>query len=696
LPHASSSFRVYTPGELTFSLVQFSGGRSIPYLIQPEEITPGRALFYTSTCGGCNAGCGLLVKNRDGRPIKLEGNPDHLLSRGGLCAVGQASLLGLYDSLRLKQPLKDGKPATWEEVDRAILAQLESFRRDGSAVRWLTRTTTSPTTRAVIESFLKSFPNARQVVYDPLSNSAILEAHELTHGVRLLPQFRFENAEVVVSFDADFLGTWISPVRFTRGYRAGRSLEGKPPRLSYHVQFESCLSLTGSKADERFRLAPYELGLVMTHLAARLAKNAGITMNASGPEESPVPGSSLDALANRLWRAHGRSLVVCGRQDVQTQALCNFLNHLLGNYGSTLDLEHPSLQSQGSDRELESLVRELHEGKVAALLIDDLNPAYELPDSEALAEALRRVPLLVSFAERLDETASLARYVCPNHHYLESWSDAEPVSGILSLRQPAIHHLGNTRPVLESLALWSGAPNRAYDLIRDYWKARIFPRQTRQGDFEAFWEGVLQDGYVEVAAEPIRAKPFDRSPVRPVTGAPRPPADAFALVLYPKVGMLDGRHSYNPWLQELPDPISKVTWDNYACLSPAAAGRLSVRDGDVVRLEAQGPNAQPRVLELPTLVQPGQHDAVVAVALGYGSNLSARFSKVGPTWIEARPSVGEDGVVGKNAAPFLELAGGILSSPRGFVKVSKTGKFRELASTQSHHALKVPERLWPR
>ena len=667
--------------------------KAIPFLIQPEEIIPGRSLFYASTCAGCSAGCGLLVKSRDGRPIKLEGNRQHPVSRGGLCAVGQASILGLYDSHRLKQPMREGKQTSWEEVDRAVMAQLEAIRKDGGTVRILSGSIISPTLRDAMQKFLKPFPNARHVVYDPLSSSAIPEAHDLTHGTRVLPRYRFERAAVIVSFGADFLGTWISPVEFTRAYQAGRNLAEKPPRMSYHVEFESVLSLTGSKADKRLPVAPGELGLVMTHLTQRVAEKAGASFEAAAVAPSPIPANLLDDLAERLGQARGRSLVVCGSQDVQAQVLCNFLNHLLGNYGTTLDIEHPSFQRQGNDHELEALLRELGDGKVSALLVYGVNPVYDLPQGKSLGETLRRVPLVISLGERLDETASAARYVCPDPHFLESWSDAEAVSGVVSLSQPVLHPLGNTRSVPETLATWSGTPKSAYEMLRESWQANIFPRQKKEHSFQAFWDRAVEAGYVEVESRPGQAKPFNLAAARPFLAAPHPPAGALALVLYPKVTMLDGRHAYNPWLHELPDPISKVSWDNYACFSPATAAKLGINEGDVVRIDAHGSDGNSGTLELPALLQPGQHDATVAVALGYGSELSARFAKVGPAWLDALPSVGEDGRVGKNAAPLMELAGGALRYGRRTVRLTKTWKKAALASTQSHHTLSVPEKL---
>jgi MoCo/4Fe-4S cofactor protein with predicted Tat translocation signal len=664
----------------------------IPLLAQSEFLTPGRAVYYASTCGACPSGCGSLIKNCDGRPIKLEGNREHPVSRGGLCAVGQASVLGLYDSLRLKDPLIDGKAASWQDVDTAVMARLRDTARADRLVCFLSGTNTSPTHRAVIERFLRAFPNSRHVVYDSLSCSAILDAHERTHGARLLPRYQFDRADVVVSFAADFLGTWISPVEFAAGYASRRTLETPTPRLSYHAQFESRMSLTGSKADLRRAVSPGEIGMVMNQLAERIAKAAGVALNWGEPAETSVVASELDELARRLWENRGRSLVVCGVQDVSTQVVCNYLNYLLGNYGTTLDIEQPSLQRQGDDQALTVLVDDLRRGRVAALLVEGVDPVAELPDGEQLAAAIMQVPLRVSFQDHLDETARLAQFVCPDHHYLESWSDAEPVSGILSLTQPAIAPLANRRSVLESLASWAGEAKRAYDLIRDHWRQNVFPRQKAQSSFDTFWQLSLHDGYTVVDAASTQPKEFSLSAVAPLPLSATRGAGELELVLYPKVGLLSGAHAGNPWLQELPDPISKVAWDNYACFSPATAARLGIVDGDVVSIKTAQPGAAAELL-LSAFVQPGQHDRVVAVALGYGRIESERFARVGPQWLEGRPTVGEDGRVGKNAAALLELRDGLIHYAGRGVAVARTNARHLLASTQDFYSLSVPPNL---
>jgi Fe-S-cluster-containing dehydrogenase component len=663
---------------------------ALPYVAQPEGIVPGRPVLYASTCGACEARCGIVITTRDGRPLKIEGNPDHPLSRGSTCAVGQASILGLYDGQRLSFPTRRGQRSTWGEVDREIREALGRIRDEGGAVRLLTSTISSPTTAALVADFLGAFKNARHVTYDALSASAVLDAHALTHGARVLPRYHFDRADVIVSLDADFLGTWISPVEHTRGYTSRRRIDDRAPAVPverpFHVQIESRLSLTGSNADQRLRAAPGDLGHLATHLAARLARLAGMPLAAEGLAPSPAE-PALDSIADRLWGARSRGLAISASQDVRVQVLCNFINHLIGAYGTTVDLDRPSYQRLGDDAELGRLRGELARGEVAALFVAGANPLYDLADAGSLANDLRRVPLVVSTADRIDETASLAQFVCPDPHYLESWNDVEAVDGLVSLVQPTIQLQHDTRPLIESLSVWTGGALRpARELVRSHWEREIYPRADTSDSFDVFWNRTLERGVAEIRprqAAASAAKRFDASAVRAIPGPEGVPAGAFALVLYPKVGMLDGRHGHNAWLHELPDPVTKVTWDNYACFSPDAAQRLGISDGDVVRVAAAD---GARSLDIPAFVQPGQHDAVVAIALGYGRAGTDRFARVGPPWFAARP---QTGVVGVNASPFVATVNGSRSYAGQAVTVIKTDRTHQLASTQIHHSLAV-------
>ncbi len=658
--------------------------KAIPFLVQPEEMVPGRSLYFASMCGGCNSGCGVLVKARDGRPIKLEGNPEHPMSRGGLCATGQASLLGLYDSQRFKGPQQNGRDTTWDEADRVITEELARIRQERGAVRFLSSTVNSPTMSAAIERFLGRFPDAKWVQYDALSSSAILDAHRQTHGVRALPRYRFDRAEVIVSFECDFLGTWISPVEFTKQWKTGRDLEARPPRMSEHIQVESRMTLTGSNADRRIAVAPQAMTAALAMLADKLGAFAGAVTAFSRDVASYGSTAGVDKVAHSLWMARGKSLVVCGSNDVHDQVLVNSINHLLGNYGATLDLQRPSYQRQGSDAELATLIEELKSGKVRALFLYAANPAYDLPGD--VAGAVKKIALVVSFAQRPDETSVLARWICPDHDSLESWSDVEAVAGVVTVNQPTLHPLRNTRAAVESLAAWTGKPASAYEQMRDHWRAALFARQSQEKSFDKFWDTAVYKGFVELDAPSLKTRTFDAAALRSIPTTSYGDGD-FVLELHPTVAQSDGRHAYNAFLQELPDPVSKVTWDNYASVSPAAAKKLGVAQGDAVRIEAGDQS-----LVLPAYIQPGQHDRVIAVALGYGSVMSRRFANAGPQWLEGKSSVGENGTVGVNAAPLLGVENGTIRYTRA-ARITRASGRHELAVTQDHHTLSIPNPL---
>ncbi len=676
----------------SLSLAAFSGcGRApvqlaLPFVEQPENTLPGQVRTYASTCSGCPAACGLLVSTRDGRPLKMEGMPAHPLSQGGLCAVGQALPLGLYDSHRLDHPLQGGKPAKWEDVDRTITQRLRAAATEG-AVRVVTAPVHSPTLVDGIEKFLEPFADGRHVTLDTISCSAILDAHQTTHGVRRLPHYQLDHAQVIVSLGADFLGTWISPVEFTAAWRKQRVPTAEHPDMSYHVHFEGRMSLTGSNADKRFRLAPSQYGNLLNHLAAQLAHLAEQPTLAGNLDDPPIPADELAALAQRLWKSRGKNLVLCDSQNVADQALVNYINDLLGNYGQTLDLTRPSQQRSSDDRQLLQLIDELKSGQVTALLVAGTDLAHHLPARKQLLEALGKVPLIISLAEREDDFASHAHFVCPDHHPLESWMDAEPIAGLISLVQPTVQPLRGTRSILESLARWSGRTESAYEILQSTWERKIFPRSGKS-QFEAFWQQSLHDGFTEVEVTETASPAFRLDGIS--LTAPRARAK-LSLSLYAKVGLPDSRHAHNPWLQELPDPVTKVTWDNYVTLSPGLAADLKVKEGDVLEV-ARGDQR----VTLPALVQPGQHDGVLAVALGYGVRGTDRFANIGAQWIHAKPTVATGGTIGRNAAGLITVKDGLLQYDDGEITVRKTGDRHVLAKTQLYDSLVMPANVAPR
>ncbi len=602
----------------------------VPLLNKPEYHAPGTSLWYASTCGGCPAACGTLVKVRDGRPIKLEGNPDHPLNQGGLCAIGQASLLGVYDSQRLKQPMKKGQPVDWQTIDAEIKAQLKKLVRAKKKIVLLTGTIHSPSTRAIIDEFLRTYPLAEHLSYEPVSLTAIRRAHEKTHGKALIPAYRFDRTRVIVSFDADFLGTWLSPVEFTRQYASQRArlLEERKPLL--HVQLEARVSLTGSNADKRMIISPDQQKAYLLWLSKLLAQKAGQTTwlgtlaNQQGLEGVQSEHlRELEKLADILWAHRGKSLVLSSASDENSQVVVNFINQLLGNYHRTILLSHASQQNQSDDLAIKHLLDEMKGGQVGALLIYGCNPAFTLPEELNFMEALKGVEVTVDFNQFDDETTELVQYLCPDHHYIETWNDAEPQVGLYSLFQPTIRPLGNTRPFQESLLRWMGRNDTYYQYLKKYWQKNIFPKQSRFLTFLKFWEKALLDGFVDLRQNRETAYVFSQKAVKSAIkklAEIKSNSGAFSLEIHPSHAVRDGAYTNNPYLLEFPDPISKVCWTNYVSVAPRTAQQLNIKDGQYLQITWQG-----KTLEVPARIQPGQQAGTFSIAMGFGRKRAGTF-----------------------------------------------------------------------
>ena len=660
----------YSSIALTLSGCRAPQQKIVPYLRQPVEFTPGVASWFASVCGGCSRACGTLVKVRDGRPIKLEGNPDHPLSQGGLCALAHGMVFGLYDPDRLRQPLIASKAATWDQVDQHVLEKLETIKKSGGKIRFLTGPLTSPTSRETIGRFLSQFNDAKHITYQAVSNDAIRQAHFRSHGVAGIPQYRFANARLVVSFGADFLGTWIAPVEFTRGYASARNLQNGQREMLRHIQFESRMSLTGSNADQRFKVSPAEEHAALLYLAKLVT---GATNSSAAGElfagldatrvSAPVR-IAVEQTARELADAKGNALVLSGANDTDTQVIVNFINHTLGNYGRTIDLNAVSASDQSSDAEIVELVQQMNAGEISALIISGVNPAYDYFDSHSFTIGLEKVPLKISLNSSLDETSSLTDFVCPQPHFLEGWDDTQPVRGTFSINQPTIAPLFQTRPYQETLMRWSGDARSFYEVLRQSWREKLFSQQKQYASFDEFWDQALQKGVFTVDLPPVAFAPFNTAGLAETIArllSVRNTANKPLLALYEKVSLRDGRFANNPWLQELPDPITKITWDNYACVSPSYATSAELEEGRVVRLSNGGVS-----IELPVHIQPGQHTDVIAVALGYGRKNGGRAGSN----------------VGANAYPFVNFTDGVFQYSQAPVSIEKTAKVIEFAQTQ--------------
>jgi len=649
----------------------------VPYLNKPDNLIPGVADYYATTYTNGGDVVSVVAKVRDGRPIKLEGNTLSSLSKGGTSARVQASVLDLYDMARLRFPVQmtDGKPnevSTFEAFDKLVSDALAAA---GGPIVLLTGTLTSPTTKQIITEFLAKYPGSRHVQYDADSYSGMLLANEATYGKRAFPAYRFDNAKVVVSLGADFLGTWLTPVEFSRQWSTNRKVSAKNPEMSKHYQFESLLSMTGANADERFTHRPTETGAIALALLAELGGSV------TAPALSEKLKAGVRKVARDLMDNKGKSLVVSGSNNVNIQIIVNAINEAIGAGGSTLNWGAPVQVRQGIDSEMNTLVADLNDGKVGALLVYGVNPAYDYYDAGKFKAGLKKAKVSVSFNDRLDETTELTKFVLPAPHFLESWGDAEPRTGYFSFLQPTIAPLFKTRPFEDSLLKWSGNTTTYEAYFKQYWTGKL-------GGIEAY-EKVLQDGVIEPATEAASGVTFSNSKVGDAASAISAikKGGAFEVVLYQKVTMGIGAQANNPWLQEVPDPITKADWDNYAVVSPKFAKDTWGLDlGD--RRQADGYEVYPtkqvikikagnKELSMPAVIIPGTNNEVIGIAVGYGR--SSANPENTPDFI-GKAAAG----VGKNAFPLLSFNGTTVEWYVADGSFEKTKEEYKVAQTQTH------------
>jgi molybdopterin-containing oxidoreductase family iron-sulfur binding subunit len=668
--------------------------KAIPYLNKPADITPGVPNYYASTYAVDGDYCAVLVKTMDGRPIKIEGNTMSSVTKGGTSSRVQASVLSLYDVTRTRYPMINGKEApTWEALDKAVINGLASA---GSApIVLLTSPVLSPSLKQAIGEFIARYPSARHIVYEPVSYAAMLLANESCYGQRAIPAYHFENAKCIVGLGADFLGTWVSPVEFIKQYSATRKINQEKPEMSRHFQFESNLSLTGSNADYRYVHRPSDTASIIIGLYNAVASALGkpTLVNAPAIADQRL-AKGIQKAAKSLLANQGASLVVCGFNNPNAQVIVNALNEMLGAGGNTIDWSTPLNYHQGIDSDMEQLVADMNAGKIGAILMYGVNPAYDYYAADKFKSGLKKVGLSVSLNDHNDETTQLCKYAAPDSHYLESWGDAEPRTGYYSLQQPGIDPLFKTRQVLESLLKWSGAANiDALTYIQQYWKTNIFPKYGNGDQWQHWWDQSLQNGVVEPAQAPAKSGGAFKGDVNTaatqlIATAPKP--GDIEVILYEQVAIGTGRHSNNPWLQEMPDPMTKCTWDNYVCVSPAMSEKLNATITRFNEVNYHRPVAKVTVngkeLLLPILVLPGMHPNVIAVAMGYGrggNDLKDDALK------QARRNLGAaTASVGKNAYPWVSFntQSGTLEYSSNKVNISNTGNTYLLGITQSHNS----------
>jgi molybdopterin-containing oxidoreductase family iron-sulfur binding subunit len=657
--------------------------KSIPYVEKPQDIIPGVANHYASTYYDGQDYGNIMVKTREGRPIFIKPNKSKAFS-GGINARINASVLGLYDGARLQAPLLNKNVSSWADLDAAVISALAA----STNIRLLTSTIISPSFQRAIDAFISARPGAKHVTYDAVSYAGIRKANTVGFGVAIIPTYDFSKAKAIVSVGADFLNSWLLPTVFTSQYAATRNPASS--WMSKHIQIEANLSLAGSNADERYAVKPSAYGAMVAAIynsvANKLGQGASITVSGE------VNQTAADRAAEALVAAKGESLLVCGSNESAVQELVNATNVLLGNYGSTIDLSTPVHLFKGDDAAMTELVNEMNTGSVDFLLVHGVNPSYSWVEADKFRAGLSKVKFSISTSLYEDETASLCSAVAPDRHYLESWNDFNPSGSRIDLAQPVISPLFDSRQAGESLLRWAGIPTDYYTWIRSTINPAYTPLdlETDQSWNMGLYNGTLASGSVSAGSP---ANPVFTDTAADASGRILAPAAGWEVLLYQKTAIGAGNQTNNPWLQELPDPISKVTWDNYIAMCPS-----DVEEGGYNYFISQEQPASLATVTvngisvtLPVIAQPGQAKGCLSIAIGYGRG--ANGEKVGKAAFQTEEggdfSKDENGnpvSVGRNVFGFASVRNGEVVYYNSGEIVKSDGTY-PLACTQIHHTL---------
>ncbi len=653
--------------------------RAIPYVTKPDAIVPGVANYYASSFVKGGDYCSILVKTREGRPIKIEGNSLSGVTKGGTSARAQASVLSLYDVNRIQNPggIKDGKvdgKGNWSDLDKIIAGKLNA----GSNVRIVAHTIMSPTAKKALAAFTAKYPNTKVAMYDPMSSAAILLANEQNFGDKVIPAYHFDKANVIVSFGADFLGTWISPVEYAGDYIKNRKIDNpEEAKMSRFVQVESHMSMTGSNADNRILVRPSEQGAAIAALYNAVAAGSNGS-GVSAPAVNDRAAKALKKVAQELLANRGKSLIVSNSNNVGEQMLVNATNQLLGNYGATVDFVGASLQRQGDETGVQSIIKEMNNGGVDAVIIWGANPVFELPNGDQFKAGMAKARLSVSFNEVMDETTAACQYAAPMNHFLESWSDAEPKRGYYSLIQPTISPLFSTRQAEHSILQWAGAAPQTeqpmYDYVKSVWQTDMFPKQTAFSSFQAFWDSTLHDGVYE--APQSGATPAFRGDLSAAAAQINKPGTGLEISFFETVNMGSGQYANNPWLQETPDPVTRTVWNNTLALPLKYNGGRdyesvnNLKDGEQAEITVNGKKYTVTINR-----QFGQMENTTAIALGYGRTAAGYCGTGVGTDVQSAQGIGAGGLT-QYFASGIQLSG-------------KTGTDKKFASVQYHHTMGV-------
>ena len=597
----------------------------VPYATAPEEIVPGIPRYYATTMPFRRSAYGLIVESHEGRPTKVEGNPSHPSTLGASSSRVQASVLGLYDPDRSQSVTQQGTRKSWSDFVTAWGPLSEAHAADGGAgLAVLSESFSSPTLARLASELRARYPRLQWATYDAVSDESRVAGLRLATGRDLDLMLRFDRASVILALDADPLLTDPEMIRHARGFADGRRAGASGGAMNRLYAVEGVYSLTGAMADHRLRLESRQIAPFLAALAARLAPPEAGAASLAGASVPGVDSRWIDALAKDLLANRGKGLIVAGeRQPAAVHAAVCALNTYLGNTGTTVSYYETKDAALPSVSSLASLVSAMQSGAITTLVVLGGNPVFDAPADLDFASAMAKVPQSIALGHTVDETSVKATWHIPRAHYLESWGDARAVGGTLSVVQPLILPLFGGRTPVEVLGLMVGGKDRpGYDIVRETWKPIL-----GEAAFDTKWNRVLHDGLLSGSELPevvpkLTAQPLaELGRLRARRGAAASGAPGgLEVVFLPSPSLHDGRFANDGWLQELPDPLTKLTWDNPALVSPKTAESLGLANEDWVRLDYAG-----RSLELPVWLLPGMTDGVVALTLGYGRSHAGRI-----------------------------------------------------------------------
>lgn len=697
--------------------------KAVPYVNKPEDVTPGQATWYASTYYDGNSYANILVKTREGRPIFIKGNKDFGFTNGVVNPQIIGSVLSLYDGERLKYAQVDGADKATVEADKAIKKKLDKIIKENGEVVVVSKTLASPSSYRAIKAFesyvtgkaetqqmvdvanaavegdteelveaVTSGAKFKHIEYDAVSYSGIRKANEKSFGKAIIPDYDFSKAKTIVSFGADFLSTWLLPTQFAGQYGERRNPDGD--WMSKHYQIESNMSITGSNADERLMIKPSEEAGV---IASLIKACGGSTGGVKAALPATVSKAKIDKIAKDLKKGHG--LVVSGSNNAGVQVLVNKLNAVIGAYKSTININNPIQLFASHDEEMMKLANNVAKGKGPdAVFFYNTNPTYSLPNGKAFAEGIAKLKLSVSTSSYADETASKCQFIVPDHHPLEAWNDFAPKANEYAIAQPTIRPLHDTVAAQESFLVWSDNANRQgkdskvfLDFMKETWESNGYDAEAYP-NFDMFWNKTVHNSAMSMEAKAMSAPTFNDAALSTSKNM-LPKGGDVEVVLYQKAAIGSGDQANNPWLQEMPDPISKVTWDNYITMSPSEMKKagynqnIDQENGATMATITVGNVSY----ELPVYPSPGQAPGTVGVALGYGRGENGE--KIGKAAYQTKEyggyQEGENGgkvAIGKNAFRMAQpgKAGLEFTAAATVAKLSKT---YPIATTQIHQTV---------